>query len=415
MVKRKLTLLFFLCFGLFSIGLGAGYASEKTKTQISFWHTMNAEETQTLKFVIDEFHRDNPDVAVKIQSVPFSDAQNKYKIAAGAGDAPDVFRAEIAWIADLAELGYLEELSKSFNASYQTKFLPAALRYGQYKGKLWAIPQVTDCLALLYNKKMLKDSGAVIPKTFEQMVTMGKTLSKPAENVYALGVNPEAYWAQVFIWAYGGDLIESNTRTVKIASPKSLEGMDFLADLYHKHKIISPDIDFVNGYNNMMTAFKKGKTAMIINGPWSTSDVLSGEAFKDPSNLGVAVIPKGPAGYGSPVGGNSYVIYAGSKHKEASARFVKYMAQMKYQVLFAQKHNLLPTLKAAYEDKAVKANPILQGFKTQLEVATNRPVIPEGARIYTAFNMGVQQVLTQAKSPKIAMKKVAKKWKKLLR
>lgn len=393
-------------------------AFEKLNTnnkEITFWHTMNSEETQTLKKIIAEFEKENPTIKVRTQMVPFSDAQNKYKIAAGAGDAPDVFRAEIAWIADLAELGFLEDLKNKIPKSDLEDYLPAALAYGKYKSSLWAIPQVTDCLALLYNKSLLKSKKVKVPESFADLVKIGPSLTNPGNGEYALGFNPEGYWAQIFIWAFGGNLIDGETREILVSNEASLQGMEFLKSLYFDHKIMSDEIDFVNGYNNMMTSFKQGKTAMIFNGPWSTSDILKGEVFKDQSNLGVGIIPKGPSGFGSPVGGHSYVLYAGSKYKEASLKFIQFLSETKNQVEFAVKHNLLPTRKSAYDNKDLKKNSILQGFKAQLEVATNRPVIPEGARIYTDLNTGVQQVLSGSVEPKKAMEKVAKKWKKFLR
>lgn len=410
---RRTVLSMIACMSAF---LFATAALAEPKTQLEFWQTMNTEESKTLMELVAEFEKANPDIKVNAQIVPFSDAQNKYRIAAAAGDAPDVFRAEIAWIADFAVAGYLEELSSRFVEKERADFLSSAMAYGEFQGKLWAVPQATDCLALLYNKDLLAKAGAkAVPDTLEEFVALGKKLTNVGSGLYALGVSPEGYWAQTFVWAYGGDLIDVKNRKALISNAKSLSGMQFFSDLFHTHKIVSPEVDFVNGYNNMMTAFKQGKTAMIINGPWATSDVLKGTAFKKPENLGIARIPKGPAGYGSPVGGNSYVVYKGSKHKEASYKFISFLTSRDAQVRFATRHNLLPTRKSAYEVGEVKTNPILQGFKSQLEVARNRPVIPEGSRIYPSLNKAVQQVLTKSKSPQGAMKHVAKKWNKMLR
>lgn len=384
-------------------------------TEIEFWQTMNNEESKTLTDVISKFEKLNPDIKIKAQSVPFSDAQNKFKIAAGAGNAPDVFRAEIAWIAELAELGFLFDLSATFAKDDQKDFLASPMAYGQYKGKIWAVPQGTDCLALLYNKDMFSKAGLKVPEDLSALITAGQKLSDPKNGTYALGLNPESYWVQAFIWAYGGQLIDVETRKAKISDKESLSGVQFFVDLHHKYKIASPEVDFVNGYNNMMTAFKQGKTAMIINGPWSTSDILTGSEFKGKNNLGVARIPKGPSGYGSPVGGNSLVIFAGSKKKEAAYKFIQFLTSTENQVTFAGNHNWLPTRSSAYQSPVVKNNEILQGFKNQIEVARNRPVIPEGARIYTSFDKGVQEVLTQSKTPAKAMKGVAKKWDRMLR
>ena len=413
-LKKAIYISFILCLSVvtqFSNG-----QTNNEVVELNFWHTMNSDETKTLQGLVSEFEKSNPGVKVNIQLVPFSEAQNKYKIAAGAGDAPDIFRSEIAWIADFAELGFLEDLTKRVSEKDRADHLEAAIAYGEYKGALYAIPQVTDCLALLYNKEIFAKKKLSPPKTMGELVEVGRQLTDQTQQVYALGINPDAYWSQVFIWAFGGDLINARKRSVELLNEKSLEGLDFFRDLYFKHQIVNPEIDFVNGYNNMMTAFKHGKTAMILNGPWSTSDILTGKAFKNSENLGVAVIPKGVK-YGSPVGGHSYVLYAGSKLKDLSFKFISFLSQKKHQVEFAKKHNLLPTRRSAYLDPAVKSNKLLQGFKEQLEVATNRPVIPEGSRIYTSFNNGVQALLSKDKEKPSSevIRKVAKKWKKLLR
>ena len=142
----KVSCLFLVLLGMVPFASGSNQIEVKT---ISFWHTMNSNKNFHFKVIISEFESLNPNIRIDLQQVPFSDAQNKYKIAAGAGDAPDVFRSEIAWIADFAELGFLVPLENSIDKKELNDFLDAALTYGRYKGHLWALPQVTDCLALL--------------------------------------------------------------------------------------------------------------------------------------------------------------------------------------------------------------------------------------------------------------------------
>ena len=77
---------------------------------ISFWHTFNDDETKTLQALLQDFKSEYPHISVQLQQVPFSDALNKYKTVAQANNAPDLFRAEIAWTTELASLGYLMSL-----------------------------------------------------------------------------------------------------------------------------------------------------------------------------------------------------------------------------------------------------------------------------------------------------------------
>src|SRR5260370_7467018 len=85
-----------------------------------------------------------------------------------------------------------------------------------------------------------------------------------------------------------------------------------------------PKVDFSNGYNNMVTDFKDGQTAIIFQGPWEVSNILTGSQFTgNQSNLGIAGIPTGPGGQpGSPVAGQSYVIYAGTNYPAQPSNFI---------------------------------------------------------------------------------------------
>jgi arabinogalactan oligomer/maltooligosaccharide transport system substrate-binding protein len=71
-------------------------AKQQATTTITFWQTMNEEETKTLKTIVAAFTKANPSIKVNVQYVPFDQAQAKFATAAQGGKAPDVLRAEIA-------------------------------------------------------------------------------------------------------------------------------------------------------------------------------------------------------------------------------------------------------------------------------------------------------------------------------
>ncbi len=385
------------------------------QTTITFWHTHNVEESETINEMISEFERLNPQIRIEKQRIPFSDAQNKYKTVAQAGDAPDVFRAEIAWTAEFGELGFLRPLDDLMPPDGQADFLRAPLTYCRYKDKLWGVPQVTDCLALLYNKRILAADSLSPPGTMDEFVAVSQKLRDRAADRYGFFYRGDSYFFLPFIWAFGGDLIDGRTRQVLINRPESVQALQFLLDLRDKYQVVPKNIDFANDYDNMMVGFKTGKFAMILNGPWATADILSGREFSDPANLGVTRIPMGPKGdYGSPVGGHNYVIAANCKHVRASWQFIEFMNSTENQVKFALTNNLLPTRKSAYQEPSVAGNEILQGFRYQLEVANNRPVIPESGLIFTDLTPAFQAALSGTITPKQAIEQVAEKWEKLL-
>lgn len=414
MLKKFFTLVTTTTF-LFNI-----YAcSEKTgknsegKTIITFWHTHNDDESKTLEDIVEQYENKHPNIDVQLQQVPFSDAQNKYKTVAQAKDAPDIFRAEISWTAEFASLGYLMALDMYMTDDFRKDFLSAPLKYNYYDGHYWGVPQVTDCLALFYNKKIFKDAKFEVPQTTDDLVKVGPKLTDAENNKYAFFYRGDPYWFLPFLWSFGGGMV-SDDRKVLINEPQVEKAVNFLIDLRDKYKIMPSTVDFANDYDNQQTGFKTGKYAMIINGPWATSDILSGQEFKDPENLGITRIPQGGAGFGSPVGGHNYVIANNSKHLEESWDLINFLTQPENQAKFAIKNNLLPTKIATYELPEVKKNHLITDFKYVLEAANNRPVIPESGALFVDMKQPYQSALLKEKSAKEALNEISIAWQKLL-
>jgi len=410
----KTFLISILCLTVIFLACGDKKEKAKGPITITFWHTMNQEETVTLNGLVQKFMDQNADITIQAQVVPFSDAQNKFKTVAQAGDAPDVFRAEIAWTPEFAELGFLVPLDDYVTPADLRDYLPSALRYNQYKGHIWGIPQVTDCLALLYNKRMLHQAGVKPPATMDELIQVAKKLTNPGRGQYGFFWRGDSYWLLPFIWAFGGDLIDEEDREIYINDRGAVRGLEFYIALRDDYAVVPPEVDFANDYENMLVGFKTGKYAMIFNGPWATADILSGEEFADPSNLGVTRIPEGPGGYGSPVGGHNYVITSSCQEVPSAYRFIHFLNQAEHQAELARRNNLLPTRKSAYDLPGVVDNAIIQGFRNQLEVAHNRPVIPEGGLIFVDFTPNLQAALNGSVTPQEALDATAEAWQELL-
>ena len=110
----------------------------------------------------------------------------------------------------------------------------------------------------------------------------------------------------------------------------------------------------------------------------------------------------------------NYVISADTKYPKEAYEFIHFINQPKYQVRFAVQNNLLPPRLSIYEDPEVKSNPIIQGFLAQMKLGRNRPVIPEGAVIYTHLTPNIRAAWRGEKTPKQALDDIAATWKTLL-
>ncbi|WP_341718965.1 extracellular solute-binding protein [Micromonospora sp. FIMYZ51] len=381
--------------------------------ELTWWDTSDPQnEGPAFKELIAKFNQTYPNVKINYQSVPFGEAQNKFKTAAQAKTgAPDILRAEVAWVPEFASLGYLYALDGSELLSDADDYLETPLASNKYDGKTYGVPQVTDSLALMYNKELLTKAGiSEPPKTWAELKTVAQTVKEKtdAEGVY---LNPAGYFMLPFMYGEGGDLVDTEGKKIVINSAENAAGLQIAKDLIDSGAAAKPSAN--DAYGTMMTLFKEQKVAMIINGPWEVNNVKSAPAFGGLENLGIAPVPAGSAKAGGPVGGHNYVIWSGMPQEkvDAAVAFVKFMSSAESQAFLSDKLGLLPTRTSAYQVDSVKNNAVVAAFQAVNEAAVGRPWIPEAGQFFGPLDQMATEVLIQNKDPKAALDAVAKKYK----
>jgi arabinogalactan oligomer / maltooligosaccharide transport system substrate-binding protein len=408
-----------LALALAAAGCGSsGPTSQATdpkdlKADLTWWDTSDPKnEGPAFQELIAKFNQTYPNVKINYQSVPFGEAQNKFKTAAAAkSGAPDILRAEVAWVPEFASLGYLYALDGSELLADESDYVATPMSSNKYNGKTYGVPQVTDSLALLYNKKVFSAAGiTAAPKTWAEVKTAAATI-KAKTGTDGLFINAGGYFLLPFIYGEGGDLVDTATKKIIVNSDKNVAGIKVAQDLITSGAAVKPPAN--DSYGTMMTLFKEQKVAMIINGPWEVNNVKSAPTFGGLENLGIAAVPAGSAKAGAPVGGHNYVIWSGvpADKTAAATAFVKFMNSAESQAFLADKLGLLPTRKSAYAIDSVKNNAVITAFKPVVDAAAARPWIPEGGQFFGPLDTMATEVLVQDKDPKTSLDDVAKKYK----
>lgn len=380
---------------------------ENKNITLDFWTTTGENETTTILEVVKNFEEQNPNIKVNVKEVEFEEAANQFKTATLSNSAPDIFRADIGWTTEFADLGVLLPLKDKVTEADQQDYFESAFKYNMYEDNIYGIPMVTDAPALLYNKRMLADAGYQNPpETMDELLEIAQAITN--ENQYGIYISPDSYYSLPYVWGFGGGMI-SDDNEIMISNPGSVDGIDFMLNLMDE-KIAQPYTNFDDWNATMMEDFKTGKVAMIINGPWATSDILDGEEFQNATNLGVVPVPAGPNGQGSPVGGHNLVISKYTDAPDEAYQFIEFLNNLENQVFFAKELGILPTRQSAYGDKELLENAIFQGFKSQLEVATSRPVIPEGSLLFGDFTANLTSILMKEKSTIEGLENVEDAW-----
>jgi len=97
--------------------------------ELTWWDTSDPQnEGPAFKELITKFNQTYPKIKINYQSVPFGETQNKFKTAAQAkAGAPDILRAEVAWVPEFASLGYLYSLDGSGLLADESDFFPTPM------------------------------------------------------------------------------------------------------------------------------------------------------------------------------------------------------------------------------------------------------------------------------------------------
>jgi arabinogalactan oligomer / maltooligosaccharide transport system substrate-binding protein len=426
-MRHRRPMLSFASFGIIAfllafvmVGCGGGGSAGTTPTPstvtLTYWYTEGTSETPVILQLIQQFEQKNPNIKITAEYKPFGQTQAAFSTAAQAGKAPDILRSDVGWATQFAALRYLLPIDQYVSQSDLSDYLSAPLAYDKYNGHLYGLPQVTDFLALLYNKSELAKAGVTsAPATMADFETAAKKVVQSGAAKYGFETSGGSYFVLPFLWAYGGGMIDPSNN-ILVNNAGSVAGLNFLLKLQNTDKVTPPKVDFTNGYTNMVNDLKGGQTAMIFDGPWEVSNILTGSAFTgNSSNLGIAGIPTGPGGQtGSPVGGQTYVIYAGTPHPAEAYKFISFMSSTASQVAIAKANHTLPTRNSAYQDPAVSGDPVISAFHAIQNTAVARPAIPQGGQLFNDFDPNIQAALDGAKSPSVALNAVAAAWRKLL-
>ncbi|RRO14910.1 extracellular solute-binding protein [Saccharopolyspora rhizosphaerae] len=382
-----------------ALTLAACGGSTGDANQVVYWDTSGSAESAVFSEIAQECGRTGG-YQVRVESVSFDQALNNYKTAAQGGQGPDVLRADVGWVSQLAQAGLIQDLSDTPLGTDTADFLPNAVQSTKFEGRTYAVPQVTDALALFYNKRELETAGVAPPQTWDELKAIAPKLG--GEN--ALFLNNDEYYALPFIYTHGGDLVNTSARLITVNSPETVRGVQVAKDLLDAGAART-SLDQPNSYTSMKTAFTTGETAMVIDGPWAVSEYTASPEFADPANLGIAPVPGSATP--SPVGGHDYVIRQGSDATEASTKFVACMSSSANQAEVAAELGLLPSRKSAYDDPAVAANPIVTAFRPLAATTHARAWIPQNSELLEPLQTAYGDVLSGRKPAQVALDELA--------
>jgi ABC-type glycerol-3-phosphate transport system substrate-binding protein len=393
---------------LMGLGPSAASASSRTVTTLQFWNTYNTtdKEFSTMQNVIlKKFNQENPGLKAVAIDYPYAQLEQKFIAAAAAGDPPALLRSDIAWVPSFAAEGLLLNLSNQKWAQPILKAsLPGPLSTNFYKGSYYGVPDDTNTQVLFWNKADFAAAGLSGPPTTQaQLWADVAKLTDKSKGQYGLGVDGTDIWnVAPYIWSAGGSFTNPGitTATGYMNGAATEAAVQQLANAYKARQI---GTDFLGGSGAVSgeTGFPKGTYAMYIDGPWAIP-TYNQEKF---SAYGTSLVPSGPGGSVSTVGGEDLVIARDAPHSADSVKLAQFLASPWAQAQMADQGDM-----AGYKTDAaaeVKANPYFGIFAKELLTAKARPVAPGYSELDADFQAELQAVLAGKLSVSDAMNTAA--------
>ena len=306
----------------------AAYNGPPATIEYSIWG--DPAEITNQQAIVKGFTDANPTITVNVTVSDWDPYWDKLQTGLAGGAAPDVFAMDGPLGPDYQTRDVLLDLAPLIDAEgYDLTQLDAnAVRQFTAKdGKVFGLPRDLNVIALFYNKAMFDAASVPYPDDtwdWAKLIEVGKKLTVDKDGdgtvdqwgIYTETTDMENAWSS-FVWQAGGDVLTADGTKSALDKPESAAGIQFLQDLIWKEKVVPDPALFAETGD----AFEQGVAAMEINGSWLVPTDLAADI-----DLGIAPLPKGPAGQATSVNATGAVIYKGTKSPEASWALVKYLA-----------------------------------------------------------------------------------------
>ncbi|GGG04217.1 extracellular solute-binding protein [Paenibacillus abyssi] len=381
-----------------------------TKTTIEYWHTYSDQEEKVLvEQIKPAFEAAHPNIELNLTRMPYEGLKQQV-IAGVAGDAaPDLMRMDIVWVPEFAAQGALLEISglEGFEDVKNSVFEgPMATNF--YDGGYYGVPVNTNTKIAIYNKATLEEAGLTeAPKTMDELVQAAQTLK--GKGKYGLGVSGVHAWGLTpWFWSLGGTITNDDYTQVEgfLNSPESVKALETIVG-WNNEGLVLPVM--LGGEPGTWDGIKSGDYLMTDDGPWFYSSLMNEtESGFDPMAQTVrALMPEGPGGSKSVIGGEDLVVFVNSKHPEEAWTFAKWMMTEEPQKMMAAT-GLIPSNKAAAEAMTEMDIPFIAEYVQQLETALPRTPIPQWSEMEAIFNLAFEKAIRGEMEPKAALDDAAK-------
>ncbi len=281
---------------------------------------------------------------------------------------PDVAYIHPQWLASVAGKNALVPLDDYMKdpAVKASDLWPGAMQYFEFPhgSRRFGIPFYSGPSVYIFNRTLLKQANQPAPDdlekdgkwTWEAMRDLAAKNTKgegPGKIFGSDTFSSGLHWMDVLIWAWGGDVFDKELKHTLLGEEKALQAIQFLADMHYKDKSVPEAAD--------QQGVTGGKSGRIISGRVVMQYGIKGNvpeiadwAQQRNVEIGMAPMPKGPAGRFVRNGPNSFCVMKASKLQDEGFQLINFMSQDDFQALQYKVGAAVPPRKPQMDSEAFK-------------------------------------------------------------
>lgn len=322
----------------------------QTPTELTFWTWVPQIEKE-----VALFEKKYPAIDVKVVNAGQGEPQyTKLRTALKAGTgAPDVVQIEFQYIPTFTITESLLDLRPYGAEALEDQFVDWT--WAQVSGKngeVWAIPQDTGPMGMLYRQDIFDKHGIAPPTTWDEFAAAAKKLHAADPNVYLtnLASNQNAAWMGLLWQAGGRPFTTSGTDQigVNVNDETSKKLASYWGGLVSEG-VVSTDPDFTDQWYQ---GLNRGKYATWLTAAWGPV-FLSTSAKDTTGKWRAAPLPQWTAGEqeAGNWGGSTSAVVKTTKNPIAAAKFAEFLnTDADSTKMMATEQFLFPPTKALLSD-----------------------------------------------------------------
>ncbi len=226
------------------------------------WHGLTGTDGAVFATLLEQFSKENPDVCLHSEGIPWDTFFQKYPTATAAGTPPDMVIFHAAEVQQMAAEGLMTPLEDVMYADGTVKkedYNPTLIDQITVDGQTMAVPFDNHGWLLWYNKSLIEAAGLdpnSLPKNGAEFIEWAQKLTtdvngkhptddgfdKDNVQVWAHEFTWTRYTEPTTMWQFGGGVLADDNKTVILDSPESIAAIQYWHDLMYKYYVVPPAV-----------------------------------------------------------------------------------------------------------------------------------------------------------------------------